>query len=1061
MVWTFQYYNGSSWVNIANAVIDHIVDELNGQLELDFIIPNIPANLAFVQTNQQVRLLWGSTYGSGTVVFSGLLMAYTATFTQLACTVYNDTFEAMQKIQVPLVNSSGVAQTMSHANNGPGGYNNVAANLILVDICAACDMTAGSCPTTPVSITFNGTDCLTAATNLANILCGTATPGEGYSLYNSGSTVNIAVKGNQTPTAITVDTQSSVNIDRSKTGIVGVIIRGVSPTGQVIIGTAGNVTAGNNTVTLTNNSVTSQASLNALAAAYLQSLAETNSGCPLEADIAQTAGLNSGDMVTVSNGAKLGLSGSYAIYRITKNLTKSTLEVVTPAGAFLALITQATSINGVISSLANNTNSLQTLNSGSDSNLASSAYLTLVDPPPSNDVLTLVLGYQTAPSNTPFMSFSSANVTYLIPYLSQANGSAATATITPSVGSPYSAPMIGLGTYKYPFLWVDAVFVFADYLKSLESAYLTLQSPLATGNVGSASVGSSGQFLQSQGSGAPPIWASYSPGGWNGGTVTANITLSGALWTIFDNGYVPSDNLCGLTWYSSSPTAYGIYREAGAWGAPYPNLHIQWTTGVVIDCSTGYNGISIAPSGANTTFGGEVGIKCATPYIDFYYAGVQEWQIGMLAASNGTLEFSINAAHTVVASLTIAGMFTTYYFNSYVETGVAMYINSAGAYWGTIENYTSNQWQLGYENVQDGTLNHGGYCLRWAAGGYLYSRNNTLDNGSGNMTVAGETIFQYTGNGLNSFQVYGGASFDSDISLAAELLFNYGSGETAFLEWINAYTLYLGTSQTNYSGLGSWTDRHGNTVYYGALNLGAIYTNYLQALGSTLIVGTSLNIGNASLPASFNVSGYDVYTSGNIYFNSTHIVSTGGAFCLDQAYGGMFYFRIDNPGGNINACTTVATLDGAGNWCPNNCNPYGGNNTGGVGGGSSAWNGVICNTLYYSSQTHGSYDLIDDFAVLRGMKNKKLSDGKLIIDPDSLSVLKAEHDPSHPIRRDENIVNFYHAGNVNGFVLSSMKRVVLKLDEQELVNDRFREELDAAKLEINDLRLQLDVLKVR
>jgi hypothetical protein len=49
--------------------------------------------------------------------------------------------------------------------------------------------------------------------------------------------------------------------------------------------------------------------LNALAAAYLQSLAETNSGCPLEADISQTATLNSGDLVTISNGAELGLSG--------------------------------------------------------------------------------------------------------------------------------------------------------------------------------------------------------------------------------------------------------------------------------------------------------------------------------------------------------------------------------------------------------------------------------------------------------------------------------------------------------------------------------------------------------------------------------------------------------------------------------------------------------------------------------------------------------------------------------------------------------------------------------
>jgi hypothetical protein len=84
----------------------------------------------------------------------------------------------------------------------------------------------------------------------------------------------------------------------------------------------------------------------------------------------------------------------------------------------------------------------------------------------------------------------------------QADGSAATATVTPAEGSPFTAPMIGLGTYNYPFLWVNQVFCFTDYLNCLESAAITLLCPLATGNVGSATVGSSGQILASQGSGS-------------------------------------------------------------------------------------------------------------------------------------------------------------------------------------------------------------------------------------------------------------------------------------------------------------------------------------------------------------------------------------------------------------------------------------------------------------------------------------------------------------------------------------------------------------------------------
>src|SRR5208283_3287036 len=263
-----------------------------------------------------------------------------------------------------------------------GQYNNVAANTVFAAICAASGMTAGACPSTTVSIQFNATDCFTAASSLANIL--------GTNLYNTGSTVIIGLKGNQTPTNLIVDTQSNVNIDRSKSGYDGVIIRSVDQAGNSITGSAGNTGAGYNVQVITSKTAMSQASLNSLASYYLQALQETNSGCPLECDIGQSATLNSGDLVTITNGAGLGLSGNYAIYRITKNLTKSTVEIVTPAGAFLALITETTSINGVISNLADNTASLQTLSSGSDSNVQQDAYLALTDN--AEDCVILTLG---------------------------------------------------------------------------------------------------------------------------------------------------------------------------------------------------------------------------------------------------------------------------------------------------------------------------------------------------------------------------------------------------------------------------------------------------------------------------------------------------------------------------------------------------------------------------------------------------------------------------------------------------------------------------------------------
>ena len=326
MSWTIQYLSGSFWVTKTDAVIDQIVDEINGQLgasgeqELDFILPNTPANLAFVQTDQQVQILWGSTS-----VFAGLLRAYKVKFTIITATVYNSVFEIMKK------------QTIT------GKYSNVAASTILAAICTVCGMTAGSCPTTAISTQFNATDCYTAALNVANIL--------GLNLFNSGNTVNIAVKGNQTPKAITIDTESEVDIDRSKAGYDGVIIRGVDQAGNLITGSAGNTGAGYNVKTLTNKIAMSQSTLDSLATEYLQSLQQTNSGSPLECDIGQAALLNSGDLITVTNGTAFGLSGSYEICCITKTLTKATIEIVHSVNDFSNLVNAMASATTALNTL--------------------------------------------------------------------------------------------------------------------------------------------------------------------------------------------------------------------------------------------------------------------------------------------------------------------------------------------------------------------------------------------------------------------------------------------------------------------------------------------------------------------------------------------------------------------------------------------------------------------------------------------------------------------------------------------------------------------------------------
>ena len=95
----------------------------------------------------------------------------------------------------------------------------------------------------------------------------------------------------------------------------------------------------------------SQSTLNSLATEYLQSLQQTNSGSPLVCDIAQAALLNSGDLITVTNGAAFGLSGSYEIATITKTLTKATIEIVHSVNDFSTLVDAMASATTALNTL--------------------------------------------------------------------------------------------------------------------------------------------------------------------------------------------------------------------------------------------------------------------------------------------------------------------------------------------------------------------------------------------------------------------------------------------------------------------------------------------------------------------------------------------------------------------------------------------------------------------------------------------------------------------------------------------------------------------------------------
>ena len=66
------------------------------------------------------------------------------------------------------------------------------------------------------------------------------------------------------------------------------------------------------------------------------------------------------------------------------------------------------------------------------------------------------------------------------------------------------------------------------------------------------------------------------------------INLAGA---INYTGSVAVDSGFGIYFSANRDTAYGIFREAGAWASPYPDLRIAFHTGIKLGANSSYNGI--------------------------------------------------------------------------------------------------------------------------------------------------------------------------------------------------------------------------------------------------------------------------------------------------------------------------------------------------------------------------------------------------------------------------------------------------------------------------------------
>jgi len=95
---------------------------------------------------------------------------------------------------------------------------------------------------------------------------------------------------------------------------------------------------------------------------------------------------------------------------------------------------------------------------------------------------------------------------------------------------------------------------------------------------------------------------------------TGHFQIAGSL--SFNNLNDGSNEADGITWYTSDPLSYGIFRTPGAWSAPsYQQLKLNFATGIILDPGSLYEKSYVDVLGGGLRVSsGIVGIGTTTPY---------------------------------------------------------------------------------------------------------------------------------------------------------------------------------------------------------------------------------------------------------------------------------------------------------------------------------------------------------------------------------------------------------------------------------------------------------------
>jgi hypothetical protein len=100
-------------------------------------------------------------------------------------------------------------------------------------------------------------------------------------------------------------------------------------------------------------------------------------------------------------------------------------------------------------------------------------------------------------------------------------------------------------------------------------------------------------YTESMGSSRAPIFYDSNDTNYyldpNASSVLNTVYIAG---TLRNNSAVSDDDAFGLYFDSGASTAYAIYREAGAWSFPFPDLRIAFHTGIKFGANASYKGMN-------------------------------------------------------------------------------------------------------------------------------------------------------------------------------------------------------------------------------------------------------------------------------------------------------------------------------------------------------------------------------------------------------------------------------------------------------------------------------------